>query len=74
MTPSLLFAQPIAEGYLETSADKKLVWREFRWNTGKTSKMWFVDPKDIDEGQVEVCSLKQTKSCSDRRQYRNHSE
>ncbi|WP_297753987.1 hypothetical protein [uncultured Shimia sp.] len=38
-----------------------LVWREFRWNTGKISKMWFVDPEDIDEEQIEIRRIDSTK-------------
>lgn len=54
MPPPRLTAQPIAEGYLCTSTGRKLVWREFRWNTGKTSKMWFVDPEEVAENQIEI--------------------
>lgn len=61
-----LKAQPIAEGYLQTSSEPKLVWREFRWNTGKISKMWFVDPDDIDEDQIEIRRLDGTAKPSHR--------
>lgn len=61
MPPPRLTAQPIAEGYLMTSAGTKLVWREFRWNTGKTSKMWFVDLEDVDDGPIEIHSMETTK-------------
>lgn len=57
MTIVRLTAQPIAEGYLETSSKCILVWREFRWNTGKRSKMWFVDPECVDEDQIEIRQL-----------------
>lgn len=54
MPPPRLTAQPIAEGLIQTSSGSKLVWREFRWNTGKRSKMWFVDPEKVSEEQVEI--------------------
>lgn len=57
MPPPRLTAQPIAEGYFYTSTGRKLAWREFRWNTGKKSKMWFVDPEDVEEDQIEIREL-----------------
>ena len=54
MPLSRLVAKPIAEGFMQTSTGLKLAWREFRWNTGKTSKMWFVDSENVGEGQIEV--------------------
>ncbi len=60
MPPPRLAAQPIAEGFLQTSSGSKLVWREFQWNTGKTSKMWFVDPEAVDEDQIEIRQLDRT--------------
>lgn len=60
MPPPRLTAQPIAEGYMATSAGMKLIWREFVWNTGKTSKMWFVDPEDVEEDQIEIRRMEPT--------------
>ena len=57
MPPPRLAAQPIAEGFLQTSSGSKLVWREFQWNTGKTSKMWFVDPDVVNEDEMEIRKL-----------------
>lgn len=62
MPPPRLIAQPIAEGYLITSAEMKLVWREYRWNTGKTSKMWFVDSEEVDQDQIEIRELGTTRN------------
>jgi len=61
MPPLRLTAQPIAEGFIQTSSGPNLIWREFRWNTGKVSKMWFVDPEDIDEEQIEIRRIDSTK-------------
>ncbi len=66
MPPPRCTAQPIAEGCLKTSAGMKLVWREFRWNTGKTNKMWFVDPEDVNDGEIEVRPLDNSKSTGNR--------
>ena len=57
MPPPRLKAQPIAEGILQTSSGHKLVWREFRWNTGRTDRMWFVDPDVVNEDQIEIRKL-----------------
>lgn len=61
MPPPRLTAQPIAEGFIQTSTGPKLIWREFRWNTGKTNRMWFVDPEDVNEDQIEIRRLDTTK-------------
>ena len=34
-----------------------MVWREFRWNTGRTDRMWFVDPDVVNEDQIEIRKL-----------------
>ncbi|SMX30371.1 hypothetical protein TRP8649_04514 [Pelagimonas phthalicica] len=57
MPPPRLKAQPITEGFMQTSAGLKLVWREFRWNTGRTDRMWFVDPDVVNEDQIEIREL-----------------
>lgn len=59
--PKIRFvARPIAEGITESSTGHKLIWREFRWNTGRTSKMWFVDPEDVTDERIEIRELRST--------------
>ena len=62
MPPPRLTAQPIAEGRIQTSTDTRLIWRDFRWNTGKVSRMWFIDPDGANETEVEVLALDGSKN------------
>lgn len=52
-----LTAQPMAEGFTSRSEQEIIVWRDFRWNTGKMSRMWFIDPNSVDEAEVEIRPL-----------------
>lgn len=52
-----LTAKPIAEGFVPTASGEVLIWREYRWNTGKTSKMWFFDLEAVNEGLIEIRQL-----------------
>lgn len=52
MTSTRLTALPIVEGVVKNGTDERVVWRDFRWNTGQITRMWLVDPDDIDEREV----------------------
>ncbi len=54
MPPPRLTAQPIAEGFTQTSSGPKLVWRDFRWNTGKVIRDWHIDPNEAEGLEIEV--------------------
>jgi hypothetical protein len=57
MSTKRLSAQPIREGVLVSSDRSKTVWREYLWNNGRVSRMWFVDPGEVDELAVETRPL-----------------
>lgn len=52
-----LTAQPVAEGTLKHTDPEVILWRDYLWNNGRTTRMWFVKPDDIDEAVVEIRPL-----------------
>jgi len=57
MSKKRLSAQPIREGVLENSGHIELVWRDYLWNNGHVSRMWYVDPEAATEDQIEIREL-----------------
>ncbi|WP_037317501.1 hypothetical protein [Ruegeria halocynthiae] len=47
MSDRLTFAYPVREGFVETDETTQIVWQEHLWNTGTTTRCWFVDPTSI---------------------------
>lgn len=47
-------AQPFREGVAKISGSIKVVWRDFRWNTGKVVRDWHIDPEVAGELEIEV--------------------
>ncbi|MEP3776280.1 MAG: hypothetical protein ABJM43_21795 [Paracoccaceae bacterium] len=66
MKPPRLRARPIAEGTLRNANGEQVAWRDFLWNTGRVSRMWFVDPDSVTEDEIEVRPLDNPKSAGDR--------
>ena len=57
MSTKRLSAQPIREGVLVSSDRSKIVWREYLWNNGQVARMWFIDPDEVDDLDVETRPL-----------------
>lgn len=57
MIDRLLHARPISEGFLIQNHQQRVVWRDYRWNTGVVFRWWFVDPQDAKGLQIEVTDL-----------------
>lgn len=52
-----LTAQPVAEGVQKNTDPEVILWRDYLWNNGRTTRMWFVDPEDIEEAAIEIRPL-----------------
>lgn len=65
MKPQRLRARPIAEGILRNATGEQVAWRDFLWNTGRVSRMWFVDPDSVNAAEIEVRPLDNPKPTAD---------
>ena len=54
MSKKRFSAQPIREGVAEFSGSTRVVWRDFRWNTGKVVRDWHIDPELAYNLEIEV--------------------
>ena len=43
---------PFQEGYVRKGATETHVFTDYRWNNGKTTRRWWVNPKNIDLAKV----------------------
>lgn len=49
-----LLAYPIREGLVETPWGRKVIWREYQWNSGEIDRAWLVDPSSVSGSEVSV--------------------
>ncbi|MCI2401020.1 hypothetical protein [Aliiroseovarius subalbicans] len=57
MNKKRLSAQPIREGIAEISGMIKVVWRDYRWNTGRVVRDWHIDPDSAEGLEIKVRSV-----------------
>lgn len=57
MSKRLLRARPIAEGIASVGGHRKVIWRDYLWNTGTPFRWWFMDPEEAAELQISVVDI-----------------
>ncbi len=45
---------PFQDGFLTTQKGESLVFTDYRWNNGKISRRWYVDPASVNLDDVKI--------------------
>lgn len=50
-------AVPVREGVGYVSGARVVAWREYLWNTGELSRIWFLETSDLDHRMIEIVEI-----------------
>ncbi|MCV3273222.1 hypothetical protein [Roseobacter sinensis] len=50
-------AVPVREGVGYVDGARVIAWREYRWNTGEISRIWFLDATDLDHRMIDIVEI-----------------